>query len=224
MQRSWPNHSRKTSHSDLCPQNCIESQYRAQDADKMPLEVLPLEEADLPTFYDILWEAGREDIISSRMYPNGYSQASRDWSVSGSADDLRNDADTNKYMKVIDTDLPEDDAYRKILGIAKWQVYARDRTDEELKAEEKKAKEKGMPPGANAAFLEDFFGGVDKRKTEIIGNKAFVYLALLFTHPDRFRRGAGTMHLQWGLGLADKVGTSGCSFCRAIANLDDFVF
>lgn len=163
-----------------------------------------MEEADLPAYYDIVWESGQGD-FSRAMWPNGYPITTRDWSVEQSAEEMRTEGETNKYMKVIDTDLPADDPFRQVISIAKWSIYPRDRTDEELAAAEERAKSKGLPPGANPAFLEEFFGANGKAKKEIIGNKAYVYLAMLFTRPNGFRKGAGSMHLKWGLDIADEV-------------------
>lgn len=170
----------------------------------MTIEVLPMVEADLPVYYDIVWEAGQGD-FSDAMWPNGYPQATRDWSVARSVEEMRTSPETDRYMKVVDSDLPADDPHRQIVGIAKWSVYPRDRTDEELAEDERKKKEQGFPPAANEAFLLDFFGAGGDAKKEIIGNKAHVYLAMLFTHPQRFKRGAGSLHLKWGLDLADEV-------------------
>jgi len=179
----------------------------------MPVELHPAEKADLPVFYDILWESGKSNVLASLMWPNGYPVVSRDWSVDRAAENMRERPEIMKYMKVIDTDLPADDPLRQILGIAQWEVHAHDRTDEEVKADAERSKALGLPPGANPAFLEEFHGSVGQAQARHLGNKAHVYLHLLFTHPDRFRQGAGSMHLQWGLELADKVRMTESLWC-----------
>ncbi|KAF2480182.1 hypothetical protein BDY17DRAFT_256402 [Neohortaea acidophila] len=54
--------------------------------------------------------------------------------------------------------------------------------------------------------MEDFFGRFKVAQQEIVGEQAHVKLQMLFTRREGFRRGAGTMHLAWGLEQADKLG------------------
>lgn len=171
----------------------------------MPLELLPMEERDLDVYQDICYAAFKDDLMSV-MYPNGYTEAARSFSKKQSVEDWRADPEEHKYMKVIDTDLPDGDPNNKIVGVCHWNFYLHDRTEEELDAERKKHSERPLPPDCNEAFMEDFFGKIAKYRQEIMGGKAYILLNLLATHPDHHRRGVGAMHMRWGQEHADSRG------------------
>ena len=171
----------------------------------MPLQLLPMEESDLSIYQDVCWEAFKDDLMGL-MYPNGYTPAAREWGLRTNLEQWRGHPDKIKMMKVIDTDLPQDGPFGKIVGVAVWKFYPKDRTEEELEAEKIEHDEMGLPPDANVPLLEEFFGNIAKCKKEIMGGNANVLLSMLATLPAHHRRGIGAMHLRFGLEEADKLG------------------
>ncbi|KAK5112967.1 hypothetical protein LTR62_003789 [Meristemomyces frigidus] len=173
----------------------------------MPLELHPLEEADVPIFTDIMWESFTYDGgVMGLMYPNGYSQEAREHSMQRTLKSWRKYPDRIKKMKVIDTSLPENDKYKKIVGVADWLFYPHERTAEEIEAESAEGKEDGPPPGGDAALMQDFFGALGKVGREYHGTQPLVRLHILATLPEHHRRGVGAMQMRWGFAEADKLG------------------
>lgn len=171
----------------------------------MPLELHPLQESDLDDYYEIVWQAFKDDIMAL-LYPNGFSQAAREHIKASTLKKWRTNADTNNHMKAVDTDLPDTAPFGKIVGIAYWIFYPNERSEAEMKADEEKGLEDGFTPGANAPFIKAFFGAIGKCKKEILGGRPYVLLQMLGTHPSHHRRGVGAMHLKWGFERADELG------------------
>jgi GNAT superfamily N-acetyltransferase len=164
-----------------------------------------MEEGDMPTYRDICWAAFKDDLMGL-MYPNGYTEAAREWWQKQAIEDWREHPEKIKFMKVIDTELPEDDPNKRIVGIANWKLYPHDRSEEELEEERKQSEERGFPPDCNQALLEDFFGKIAEYKRKILGGRAHVFLNMLATHPSHHRRGIGAIHMRWGNEQADRLG------------------
>jgi len=171
----------------------------------MTLEILPLEEADISIYDDITTEAFDGEILAL-LYPNGQSKADKEFAIARNLKKWRKHPDTIKKMKVVDTELPDNDPFRKILGVADWNIYPRERSEAELKQEEEEGKKDDHAPGLNVAFSEHFFSELTKNKNKIFGGKPYVYLHILASRPIHHRRGAGAMHLNWGLEEAKKLG------------------
>lgn len=171
----------------------------------MPLELQPLEEADFPAQREICWLAFKDDLMGL-MYPNGYTQAAREFDEEQRLRDLREDPEKYKCMKVIDTDLPSDPVTGQMVGIAVWKFYLHDRTEEEMEEESKKMQERGFPPDSNEKLLEKFFGEISEYKKKNLGGRAHILLNIIATHPDHHRRGVGALHMKWGNQHADAKG------------------
>lgn len=164
-----------------------------------------MEERDFPAFQEICWLAFKDDLMGL-MYPNGDTQAARDWVQKHRLEDMREEPEKYKFLKVVDTDLPDDDPFDKIVGVAGWKFYLHERTEKELEAESKKSRERGFPPDCNQELMKEFFGGIAEYKKKNVGGRAYVLLNLLATHPDHHRRGVGAMHMSWGDEQADRLG------------------
>ena len=171
----------------------------------MPLQLLPLEESDLDAYENVAWEAFKDGFMRL-MYPNGQGRAAREWGKHYALIDWRNHPEKFKFMKVIDTELPDDDPNNQIVGVSAWKFYLRDRTEAEMEAEANESEARGHPPDMNVPFFEEFIGNVSKCKKEILGGKAYVFLNVLATLPEYHRRGVGAMHLRWGNKQADHLG------------------
>ena len=164
-----------------------------------------MEEKDFPAFREICWLAFKDDLMGL-MYPNGYTQAAKDWWQEEQISDWRKEPEKLKFMKVVDTDLPDEDPHNKMVGVANWKFYLHDRTEEEMDAESNKMKEQGFPPDCNEALLNEFFGKISEYKKKHLGGGAHILLNLLATHPDHHRRGIGAIHMRWGNEHADSHG------------------
>ena len=171
----------------------------------MPLELHPLQEADVDAYTEIMWQAFRPDVMGL-MYPNGYTDAAREHSKAGTLKTWRKHPEKVKKLKVIDTALPDDDPYGKIVGVSDWLFYPKERTEAELAEEEAESKEGGFPPDSNHELLKAFFPIMTNAKKDHLGGKPHIRCHILVTHPHHHRRGAGAMQLRWGFEQADKLG------------------
>ncbi|KAK0263362.1 hypothetical protein LTS09_002554 [Friedmanniomyces endolithicus] len=171
----------------------------------MPLELHPLQESDMGVAYELMWETFKPDIMGL-MYPDGINDAVREWSNSNSLASWRKDSEKYKKNKVIDTDLPDDDPFNKIVGVADWEFYPKYRSKEEREKSNAESEKDGLPPKINETMMKDFIGQLGEAKEEQLGGQPFVYLHILATHPKHHRRGVGAMHLRWGFEQAEKLG------------------
>lgn len=171
----------------------------------MPLQLLPMEESDLYAYQSLFWEAFKDDLMAL-MYPNGYSEVDKEYGIKFQLAEWQKYPERLKMMKVIDTELPEDGPTKNIVGVSKWKVYAKDRTEEDVEEEAQAFKNREWPPGANVPFFKEFIDNLGKCKKEIVGMKAHTLLGVLATLPSYHRKGVGAMHLKWGLEIADSVG------------------
>lgn len=155
-------------------------------------------------YMNLFAEAFKNELMAI-MYPNGYFEEDKQSGMDFQLKEWRMHPETVKYMKVIDTDLPEDAPLGRIVGVSKWKFYPRDRTQEELDEAAREFKDRTLPPNANKAFMEEFFETLSQCKKEVVGGKAHALLSVLATLPTHHRRGIGAIHLTWGLEQADKV-------------------
>ena len=168
------------------------------------------------------------DGLMPLFYPSGYSPADRAHTHAQTLSRLSDPV--FHHMLVVDTDLeplPQDlvglpssagvvgpadletiarSTDGRVVGISIWKIYERERSAEELAADEQKAAREPLPPTADAAFLAAFFGAVGAAKKELLGGRPYVLLHMLGTDPAHHRRGVGSLGLQWGLAQADRLG------------------
>ncbi|KAK0913308.1 hypothetical protein LTR02_002353 [Friedmanniomyces endolithicus] len=104
------------------------------------------------------------------------------------------------------TDLPDDDPFNKIFGVADWEFYPKYRSKEEREKSNAESEKDGLPPKINETMMKDFIGQLGEAKEEQLGGQPFVYLHILATHPKHHRRGVGAMHLRWGFEQAETLG------------------
>jgi GNAT superfamily N-acetyltransferase len=109
-------------------------------------------------------------------------------------------------MKVVDSDLREDDSSGKIVGGAWWQTYLKDRTQEELDAAAEERTGEGHSPDINIPCMEAFYEKFSEYQKEVLGGRAHVFLHLLTVLPEYQRCGVGKMHMEWGVKHADELG------------------
>ena len=184
----------------------------------MPLEVRVAVDADMPRTVDIFLHASNRSWLET-LAPSGISPASRDIMIENNHKDL-NDPQC-AFMKVVDTDLDDE-----VIAFAKWYVYRTERP----KSEWERNDSRDWGPDWNRGLLQEFFGELGAKKRKHIAGMPhcckpkdstswcrpvayFSVLALLDTHPNHQRRGAGTMLVQWGINVADEAGL--CCYLEA---------
>lgn len=171
----------------------------------MPLQLLPLEESEVPAYVGIIGDAfagGLNDLF----YPHGYSDDARAMTTENTLKSWRKHPEKIRKLKVIDTDLPTDGKYGQIIAVSDWEFYPKDRSDEELLEEEAEGKDRKLPPGSNEECMTAFFKALKETKKQHLGGKAHIRCHILTTLPHHHRRGAGAMALNWGFEQADKLG------------------
>lgn len=182
----------------------------------MPLELAPLTEDDLHEYCRIKFAAfgtgplGR--ILTPTLTPERYEKAYQ-------ADLKSFHKPTSHYLKVTDTETG------KIIAGAKWQIFPDGRTLEEV---QKDVIPFEPMPDSNVEGEKFFLAYLNDNRYEYMNTKAIVckycvdscrfwlhfadpnfqltVLNILVTDPDHHRRGAGAIHMKWGMEQADKLG------------------
>jgi len=171
----------------------------------MPLKLEPMVEQDITsdTWNNIMWSAFGPDLMSC-MFNHGFQAEDRAISVKETLEKMRKPGYT--FMKVVDTDLPEDHADGKVVGMARWQAFTKERSEEELDEEVKDAMEAPQEPNLNVPMMQAFVEDIVKTRRQNMGGRPFYLLSILATHVDHHRRGVGAMHMKWGCDKADELG------------------
>lgn len=164
---------------------------------KMPLKVEPLRAEDLEAWVRICYLAYRNTTLGC-LWRSEPSPASYSTTAKFRGRELLEHSPDAYYEKVIDTDLDN-----KLIAVAKWHVYEKERSEEEVKA--------GFTlpapfPEECRAAREKFMLGIFENRWEIMGTRPHIILEMLTTHPDHGRRGAGGMLVKWGTDRADDLG------------------
>lgn len=104
-------------------------------------------------------------------------------------------------FKCVDTELNN-----KIISVAHWSVFERERTVEEIEGTLQL-----QPPfqGENRPARSEFLVGLNNNRRESMGTKPVILLEQLSTLPEHHRRGAGSMLMKWGTEQSDKLGIVG---------------
>lgn len=171
----------------------------------MPIELHPMTEADVPAHTDIMWRAFGPQLMSV-FFPNGMSENDLEHMQADTLKAMRKNKPTEQtlYIKSIDTDLP---AGKQIVSTAKWQIYPRQRSEEELNKDEEEGKRDSLfSEGADVTSMTAFFGELAEKRRERFGGEPYVLLSVLAVHPDHQRKGLGAKQLQVGLEKADALG------------------
>jgi GNAT superfamily N-acetyltransferase len=171
----------------------------------MPIELHPMTEADVDAHLEIMWLSFGSDLMSV-FYPNGMSASDRSHMKADTLKAMRKSKPTEQtlYIKAIDTSLPAD---AQIVSTAKWQIYPRQRSNEELDRDAKEGGRDDMfSEGANVEAMKAFFSELVEKRRERFGGEPYVLLSILVVHPDHQRRGLGALQLKYGLEKADEMG------------------
>lgn len=164
----------------------------------MPLEIRPVEEADADTMVYITTAAlGSSGVIRLKHddppHP-AYMQRRRERVLNTLC------KPTGRVLKVVDTDNNDE-----IIAIAHWEILDKGRSDEELKELEQPYEPIEEERERYGQVQRDFFNYLHRVRREL-GKTPHYFLSLLVTHPNHYRRGAGSMLIRWGTEQADKAG------------------
>lgn len=161
----------------------------------MPLKVLPLAAGDTRSWAEIYYPAFSPGTIGIL-----WKEKPSEESITGFGDALKSGLEKPEThaFKCVDTDLND-----KIIAVAKWSVYEKPRSMEEV--EEGFVLRKTFPED-NVDARREFMQGIWDSRREFMGGQPHVILDTLICHPDHHRRGAGRMLMQWGLDKADELG------------------
>ncbi|KAI5275443.1 acyl-CoA N-acyltransferase [Aureobasidium subglaciale] len=95
---------------------------------------------------------------------------------------------------------------KRIVGIAIWQLQPAPRTQEEIDKEAAEGQSHAHAPSANGPLLDAFGKALTAGREKWIGLDAYLYLKVLAIDPTYQRRGVGSLLLDEGLAVADRVG------------------
>ena len=151
----------------------------------MPLELHPIEESDFLAYADACWAAFGNGTggIMDVMYNKGFSEEARQYTANSGRRAWQAHPDKVLMRKVVDTDLPADDPYKKIVGFSKWKIYAEGRTAAVIQQEKAEDEADGDPPGFNGEFWPVFEASINEAKERLVGEKPFLLLHILVTLP-----------------------------------------
>lgn len=114
-----------------------------------------------------------------------------------------------RLWKVEDTELPNNDPFGKVVGVSHWQIFPKEKTDEDIKKEEEQSeedeKQSGTRPGLRTEVVDAFSSAGKAKKEEFIGRKPHVLLQAIATRPGHERRGVAGLSLGWGTAKADEM-------------------
>ena len=179
----------------------------------MPFEIQPVGPNDLEPWARLFYRAFRNTTVSClwRREPSDASYSK--FANARGAALLENDP-TVYMLKVIDTDLPDDDAEckrvnggvgSKMVAVGYWKVYDTERTLEEVQETLQLPAtypEDNRP--ARTALMSNIW--IARLKYQL---HPHITLETLVTHPLHQRRGAGALIVDWGCRKADELGLLG---------------
>ncbi|KIX05194.1 uncharacterized protein Z518_06066 [Rhinocladiella mackenziei CBS 650.93] len=155
----------------------------------MPLVLEPAVEADAPRIVEVERLAYATNPLSPILFPGPFPPDALEKRAEGMVTQLKEDP-TTRWMKVVDPETSE------MVAFAKWNIMTSPTTPKATRT---------FGPGCNVGACEEYFGGIHKKRNELMGGKAYCLLDLLQTDPKYQGRGAGGMLINWGLDVADEL-------------------
>ncbi|KAL5122031.1 hypothetical protein ACEQ8H_000247 [Pleosporales sp. CAS-2024a] len=167
----------------------------------MPLELQICQEHDLPSFVRIQLSAfsaggGMTTLLKPDPLPADWGEKALQRHLTS----LREERDV-VFLKVIDTELRDDDGQSQMIAGAKWRVNTKERSEEQVRATLPRP---GKDDEGRPAAVE-FYRFLARVRWEYMGTKPFYFLHILVTDPVHHRRGAGAMLIRWGTQQADEA-------------------
>ncbi|XDG01653.1 hypothetical protein ABKA04_001268 [Annulohypoxylon sp. FPYF3050] len=159
----------------------------------MSIEIRKATESDIPAIVDVYFDAFRDHPLTLNAFRPGTEAAVNWWTQSVSAD-LK---DPNAHFQVV-TD-PTSANPERIIAFGKWREWLTSRTPPAPPAPK-------WPEGADVPLLELFFGTINAKHDEILGERPHWYLDILGVRQEAQGKGVGSALVKWGIGKADEVG------------------
>ncbi|KAI7163480.1 NAD(P)-binding protein [Hortaea werneckii] len=170
---------------------------------KMTISILPLQPADIPAFVRLELEAFRTHPRIPMLWPRGYTPDLYAYYEDSKAQSLQKEA--SRILKAVDDETGE------IVAVAQW-TFALEGNDEGNKnlqfANEQPPA--NWPEGGNWELRRFFKIEWEEWRAEMMGEKPYIQLNVLVTHPKHERRGAAMQLVGWGCEQADKLGVAMC--------------
>lgn len=175
----------------------------------MPLQLLPLATSELAIYYNVAAAAFRPGIMSV-MYTNGPTQEDTEHAVASMIRADKRHPGRACIFKVLNKDLPDEEPFHQVVGVASWKIFPHERSEAELKQEEEEEEkdmaEYGRPPNMITEGIEAFGKAYGEFRKKHLGNRPYILLHVLATRPEFARQGVGATALQWGIAKADELG------------------
>ncbi|RAL12578.1 GNAT family N-acetyltransferase [Aspergillus homomorphus CBS 101889] len=143
------------------------------------------------------------DAFNRRLFPP--TDDVRTWLTQKFTQDIKdagNPSSGSTILKIVD----ESQRDPVIAAFAMWKFYSGEQQQPEPPTKDQQSLSQKWPESADQELCEDFFGIMDQERWEVMGDKKFLYLDILATHPNYHRRGLGSQLLRWGLKQADEAG------------------
>ncbi|EXJ54247.1 hypothetical protein A1O7_09584 [Cladophialophora yegresii CBS 114405] len=156
----------------------------------MPLILQEAVEADAPRIVEVERLAYASNPLSPILFPGPFPPEATVQRAEGMVKQLREDP-TIQWIKAVDTETGE------LAAFAKWDI---------IEKPKEPVPGRSFGPGCNVEACEEYFGGIHRKRRELMGDKAYCLLDLLQTDPKYQGRGAGGMLIKWGLDIADALG------------------
>lgn len=126
----------------------------------MPLQVLPATEADLTRSVVIESQAYGPSPVSAVLFP-GPRPDNPTARVEMLVETFRTEP-ACRCAKVVDTDLPEDE---QMIAFTMWYIWEAPPKEHSLSSD--------RGPGSNAEACDAFFGGMNRKRLELLDGKAY---------------------------------------------------
>ena len=148
----------------------------------MPLQALIATEADLPQSVAIEKVAYGKSVLDHVLFPGPFPPETDEARVKALIEQMRPDP-ACRLVKVVDSDLPEEE---NAISFALWFFW-----ETTNKGPSKPPRTYG--PGTNPEACKLFFGGMDKRREEIMAGKPYACKLLLLIKTNLGTRDAADM-------------------------------
>ncbi|OQE46325.1 hypothetical protein PENCOP_c001G04652 [Penicillium coprophilum] len=148
---------------------------------------------DLPVITE-LWFTVFSDPGMRKLFPD--TPGTREWFTEANRIDMLTKP-YQKYIKIIDPNTKDAQGQARIVAYAKWDLAMPDERGARFPPWH------GDMPGQDC---DAFFGGLEKERKRVMGDRKHYYLDMLGTHPDYRCRGAGSMLVRWGCEIVDREG------------------
>ncbi|EMC92690.1 hypothetical protein BAUCODRAFT_52542, partial [Baudoinia panamericana UAMH 10762] len=169
----------------------------------MAITILPLLEADIPSFVKIELEAFRSHPRMPMLFPMPYQDDLYAFYNERKTISFRDDE--CRFMKAVD------DETGNIVAVSEW-TFSLDSNKTAIArlSDPNEQPPANWPKGGNWGLRQWFKIEWEEWRRENLAGKAYILLDILVTNPTQQRRGAGAKLLAWGCEQADKHGVMMC--------------